>query len=126
MFKKGGKSYTDLLGKTNRIVEGTTIEGNIQTSADLRLDGVINGNLQVDGRVVVGPTGRVKGDVTCTHADVEGSIEGVVRVSHTLIIKSTAYLDGEVIVGKLSVEPGAVFKASCAMLGVNKDGEEKE
>jgi cytoskeletal protein CcmA (bactofilin family) len=115
MFKKDSKSYTDLLGKTNRIVEGTIIKGDITTSADFRLDGHLIGNFQSKGKIVIGPTGIVKGDIVCKNADIEGRFEGKIQVSEILSLKSKAIIHGEVICGKLAVEPGAEFSASCVM-----------
>ncbi|HLA55854.1 MAG TPA: polymer-forming cytoskeletal protein [Flavobacterium sp.] len=115
MFEKSPKSYTDLLGKTNRIVEGTTIKGDIISQADFRLDGELTGNFQSNGKIVIGPAGSVKGDIICKNADIEGRFEGKIQVAEILNIKSKASIHGEVIVGKLSVEPGAEFSASCVM-----------
>jgi cytoskeletal protein CcmA (bactofilin family) len=115
MFEKSPKSYTDLLGKTNRIVEGTTIKGDIISPADFRLDGHLVGNFQSKGKIVIGPAGSVKGDVICKNADIEGKFEGKIQVQEILNIKSKAHIIGEVVCGKLSVEPGAEFSASCIM-----------
>lgn len=117
MFKKNEKNYTDLLGQTNRIVEGTTLIGTVSTHADIRLDGVLKGDLEVAGRLVVGPKGVVEGDVICENADVEGRIVGNMKVKEVLMVKATAVIEGEVTVGKLAVEPGALFKAVCTMTG---------
>jgi len=115
MFEKSPKSYTDLLGKTTRIVEGTTIQGDIISPADFRLDGHLVGNFQSKGKIVLGPAGSVKGDVICKNADIEGKFEGKIQVQEILNIKSKAHIIGEVVCGKLSVEPGAEFSASCIM-----------
>jgi cytoskeletal protein CcmA (bactofilin family) len=115
MFTKKPKSYTDLLGKTNRIVEGTIIKGNILSHADFRLDGDLVGNFQSNGKIVIGPAGSVKGAIICKNADIEGKFDGNIRVEEMLNIKSKASIHGEVICGKLSVEPGAEFTASCLM-----------
>ncbi|MET0759564.1 MAG: polymer-forming cytoskeletal protein [Flavobacterium sp.] len=115
MFEKSPKSYTDLLGKTNRIVEGTTINGDIISPADFRLDGHLIGNFQSKGKIVIGPAGSVKGDIICKNADIEGKIEGKIEVIEILNVKSKSSIHGEVICGKLSVEPGADFSATCAM-----------
>lgn len=115
MFEKSPKTYTDLLGKTNRIVEGTTIQGDIFSPADFRLDGHLVGNFQSKGKIVIGPAGSVKGDIVCKNADIEGKFEGKIQVQEILNIKSKASIQGEVVCGKLSVEPGAEFSATCAM-----------
>jgi len=115
MFDKNPKSYTDLLGKTNRIVEETIIKGDIISQADFRLDGALLGNFSSKGKLVIGPAGSVKGEIVCQNADIEGKFEGKIKVEDTLNIKSTASIIGEVTVGKLSVEPGAEFSATCSM-----------
>ena len=115
MFEKSPKSYTDLLGKTNRIVEGTTIKGDITSQADFRLDGHLVGNFTSNGRIVIGPAASVTGDIKCKTADIEGKYNGRIEVEELLSIKSKANINGEVIAGKLAVEPGAVFTAACTM-----------
>ena len=104
MFDNKPKSYTDLLGKTNRIVEGTTINGEIISPADFRLDGHLVGNFQSKGKIVIGPAGSVKGDIVCKNADIEGKFDGKIQVAEILNIKAKAIIRGEVICGKLSVE----------------------
>ena len=115
MFDRKAKPYTDFLGKTNRIVEGTSITGSIISEADFRLDGELVGDFTSKGKIVIGPAGKIKGDIRCQNADVEGKFEGKIEVADVLNIKASASIIGEVIVGKLSVEPGADFSASCVM-----------
>ena len=115
MLNKKPKSYTDLLGKTNRIVEGTTIKGDISSPADFRLDGHLIGNFESKGKLVIGPAGSVKGDIVCKNCDIEGKFDGKIQVAEILNLKSKAVIHGEVICGKLAVEPGAEFTATCVM-----------
>src|SRR4051812_48961852 len=102
MFDKSPKSYTDLLGKTNRTVEGTAIKGDIISQADFRLDGKLIGNLQCAGKIVIGPAGSVHGDIICKNADIEGQFEGKIQVSEMLNVKSKANIQGHVVCTKLS------------------------
>lgn len=115
MFEKSPKSYTEALGKTNRLVEGTTIKGDIDSPSDFRLDGILIGNFQSKGKLVIGPAGSVKGDIVCQNADIEGRFEGRIQVSEVLSIKVTAKIQGEITCGKLAVEPGAEFSGTCNM-----------
>ena len=121
MFDKKPKSYTDLLGKTNRIVEGTTIKGDIISETDFRLDGNLIGNFQSIGKLVIGPAGSVLGDIVCKNADVEGKFTGKMQVEDLLNVKAKASIEGTVTVGKLAVEPGANFSASCVMSYIQKN-----
>ena len=115
MFDKKTKSYTDLLGKTNRIVEGTLLKGDIVSQADFRLDGELIGNFQSKGKIVIGPQASVTGDIVCKNADIEGKYNGKITVLELLNVKHKASIHGEVVCGKLAVEPGADFSASCFM-----------
>lgn len=116
MFEKVKKNGTELLGKTNRIVEGTSIIGDIVSKADFRLDGELIGNFTSQGKLVIGASGVIKGEIICNNADIEGEFQGKIKVLETLNIKSSARIHGEVAVGKLSIEPGADFTATCTML----------
>lgn len=121
MFEKAKKSGTELLGKTNRIVEGTSIIGDIVSKADFRLDGELIGNFTSQGKLVIGPSGVIKGEIICHNADIEGEFQGKLKVLEILNIKATAHIHGEVAVGKLSIEPGAEFTATCTMLTNSKE-----
>lgn len=128
MFDKKDKKEKNEkgLGQTNRIVEGTVITGNIESKTDFRLDGILIGNYTSTSKLVIGPSGEVQGDIKCVNVDIEGKFSGKLEVSELLGVKGTAKIKGEVITGKLSVEPGAVFDASCAMKSsVKKTVDEK-
>ncbi|MEM0577705.1 bactofilin family protein [Flavobacterium polysaccharolyticum] len=121
MFDKKNKPpYTDLLGKTNRIVEATQIKGDIFSPADFRLDGELIGNFSSNGKLVIGPSGKVIGNIVCKNADIEGFFNGKITVHELLNIKATASVEGEVYIGKLAIEPGAHFTATCVMQTIEK------
>lgn len=108
-------------GVVNLIGVGTTISGDITSSGDIRVDGTLKGSISTKGKVVVGTTGIVEGDVVCQNADVSGELKAKVSVSELLSLKSTAKLDGDIITNKLAIEPGANFSGSCSMGAVIKD-----
>ncbi|VXB33311.1 conserved hypothetical protein [Flavobacterium sp. 9AF] len=120
MFEKNKTPESNPLGKTNRIVQGTIIKGDIETKEDFRLDGILIGNYTSSGKLVIGPTGEVQGDIKCRNVDVEGKYTGKLEVDELLTVKSTAKIKGEVIVGRLSVESGAAFEATCTMKSQQK------
>ena len=120
--KKVTGTSTEQFGKTNRIVEGTVIKGDVFSQADFRLDGELQGNFMSKGKLVIGPAGSVIGNITCDTADIEGKFDGKLDISDLLNIKATAVIKGEVLVSKLSMEPGAVFMATCVMKSEQKQG----
>ena len=105
----------------NVIAKNTTIVGDIKSDGDFRVDGALDGTLTTNGRVIIGAEGSIKGKVEATNADIEGTFSGDLLASNTLTIKATANISGEVIIGKLSVEPGASFNATCSMKGAIKE-----
>ena len=105
----------------NRINDGTNIKGDISSNGYFRIDGRIEGNVKTPSKVVVGKTGVIIGTLSCKNADVEGNIKGILNISGTLSLKSSAHIEGEVSVGKLAVEPGATFNATCLMKDSKKD-----
>lgn len=107
----------ELGGQPNRIEKNTRIKGEITSEADFRIDGKLDGNVKTSGKVVIGKDGYIHGKVECVNADIEGNFNGELLVSELLSLKSSAVIEGTVIVAKLSVEPGATFNASCTMKG---------
>ena len=91
----------------NRIVEGTTFEGNICSQSNMRIDGTFEGDITTKGRLVVGPKGSIKGNVMCAHCEVEGTMEGQIEVAELMALKASAKVAGTVYYGQLSVEAGA-------------------
>ncbi|HAE29652.1 MAG TPA: hypothetical protein DCF89_00950 [Flavobacteriales bacterium] len=107
--------------RLNRIVDGTVIEGTFNSQSNIRVDGTVTGTINTKGRLVVGPKGRIEGDVICNNAEVEGVIEGKIKVNELLALRATAKILGDIHTGKLAIEPGATFTGTCSMGGVVKE-----
>jgi len=118
---KDKKPQKNKVMERNVVAKNTTIVGDIKSDGDFRIDGTLEGTLITDGRVIIGTNGFIKGKVEATNADIEGKFSGELLVSNTLTIKTTADISGTVVIGKLSVEPGASFNATCAMKGAVKE-----
>jgi cytoskeletal protein CcmA (bactofilin family) len=121
MFSKDKKIKTEKIMEINVLAKNTTIVGSVKSEGDFRIDGTLDGSLVTNGRVIIGIEGLVKGDVQSTNANIEGKFIGKLQVNNTLAIKATANINGELVVGKLSVEPGAVFNAKIEMKGAVKE-----
>ena len=99
----------------NIIGKNTSIVGDVISEGDFRIDGKVEGTIKTNGRVVIGKSGSVKGKIDCDNADIEGRFSGELIVNSLLTLKSTAKIAGNVVISKLSVEPGAEFNATCTM-----------
>ncbi len=124
---KKGKGNVESLSQQNIISQNTKMVGDLSSEGPFRIDGTIEGNLKTPGKVVVGKTGLINGTLEGTNADFEGNFSGKLILSGTLTLKASARIEGEVVVGKLAVEPGATFNATCSMKGAVKEltGERK-
>jgi cytoskeletal protein CcmA (bactofilin family) len=121
MFNKMAKNNISDNPSVNLIGAGTIIEGDITTNGDIRIDGSLTGSINVKGKLVVGVSGSIEGEIICQNADISGTIKGKIGVSELLSLKVSAKLSGDIITNKIAIEPGAAFSGSCSMGGVIKD-----
>lgn len=101
----------------NLLGNGTTIKGDIQSDGDFRIDGKLIGSIVSKGKVVVGTTGNVEGEVKCKNADISGKLKAQLNVEQLTSLKSTSEFSGDIKTGKLAIEPGAKFSGTCDMEG---------
>jgi cytoskeletal protein CcmA (bactofilin family) len=106
----------------NLISNGTDITGDIKSNGDIRIDGTLKGNLNTKGKVVIGPTGKVSGEVICKNSEVSGIVEGKISVGQILNLKASSKILGDIATSKLSVEPGAIFSGNCKMTDSGNNG----
>lgn len=100
---------------SNSIVAGTIIEGNIKASSDVRIDGELVGNITCNGKLILGPDGKIIGEIFCQNAVIEGLFQGKITCSELLNVRETAKIKGEINTEKLIVQSGAVFNVTCNM-----------
>ncbi len=119
--KEAGKSSnfinTNPTNSLNSIVSGTTIEGTVNSENDIRIDGTIKGKLFCQAKAIIGPSGRIEGEIHCLNAVIEGQFEGTLEVKELLILKESAVVNGDVTTNKLVINAGAVFNVNCSMDG---------
>jgi cytoskeletal protein CcmA (bactofilin family) len=106
----------------NLISTGTDITGDIKSNGDIRIDGTLKGNLNTKGKVVIGPTGKVSGEVICKNSEVSGVVEGKIIVGQLLNLKASSKILGDIVTAKLSIEPGALFTGFCKMGDGDNEG----
>ena len=100
----------------NTITVGTSIKGDIQANGDCRMDGTLEGNITLTGKLVIGEHGHILGNVVCQNANVLGNIDGNLSVKEFLTLYATSRVKGDIVANKLAIEPGAYFTGSCHML----------
>ncbi|MBE9492298.1 MAG: polymer-forming cytoskeletal protein [Bacteroidetes bacterium] len=99
----------------NQLGSGTVIKGDIKSNGDFRIDGTLIGTIESKGKIVIGTSGNVEGEITCQNAVISGSIKVKINVAELIELKSSSKFSGEIITNKLAIEPGAKFSGTCNM-----------
>ena len=115
MFADKKKNTTETSKLPNYIGASTKIKGDITSQEDFRIDGQFEGNLTTTGKIVLGKNGVLDGNIKCSNAEILGKVSGDFVVDNLLSLKSTAKVEGNVVIGKLAIEAGAGFNATCQM-----------
>ena len=108
-------------GQMNTLVgNGTVIEGTLNISSSIRVDGKVKGRINCSDTLLVGKTGVVEASVKVKSATIGGRVEGDIEAQDVVILEGKSTVMGDVTTKKLIIEEGAVFNGTCRM------GEEAE
>ena len=105
----------DITSSSNTVGKGTTINGDIETFGNIRIDGKVMGNIKTKSKLVLGSTSHIEGNVLSQNAEIEGEVKGIVEITELLVLKPSAVVHGDIITNKMIVESGATFNGSCKM-----------
>ena len=97
------------------IAAGTTINGDMESDSNLRIDGNIIGNVYCKAKIVLGESGIIQGDVHAENADVFGTINGNVLAKDLTCLKAKCTVNGNIDTTRLQIEPNATFNGQCKM-----------
>lgn len=103
------------LPSVNMISEGTKLNGTLTTKNDVRIAGVLDGEAQAEGKIIVSSTGKVDGNIQGVDADIAGKINGEVRVTNKLVLRESAVVEGDIFTKTILAEEGAQINGSFHM-----------
>lgn len=107
---------TTNVNTVSRIAQGTVFKGEMTSPHDIRIDGHFEGDIQSEGKVVIGEAAFFKGKISCNDLDFWGKADTEAVVKGTLSMHSGCVVTGSVRTQKLIVELGSSFDGTCAML----------
>lgn len=99
----------------NLIGTGTVFKGDIESNGDIRIDGQLIGSIKSNGKVVVGQTGTIEGDITCKQTEIAGSVKGIINTEELTTLKATSKVEVDLNTKQLLIEVGAQFTGKCVM-----------
>lgn len=102
-------------GQISLISLGTTIKGKIKTEEDLRVDGLVEGDIFTKTKVIVGNKGKINGEVHAADASISGEIEGSINTAKSIVLKNNCQVNGNVTTNNLIVETGAIVNGNINM-----------
>lgn len=99
------------------VAKGTKIEGNFRSPENIRMDGMVVGEVRCDKKLVMGEDSTVEGKLFAQDAVVMGTVRGDINVTETLHLQATAKIQGNIITKYLMVDEGAIFNGDCKVSG---------
>jgi len=109
----GSEKVDTLIGR------GTYVEGTINAEGTVRVDGKIQGGINIAGNLIVGEEGAIKGNIKADSAFVAGVVEGNVTATSQLHITHTAKLVGDIAVKNVIIDEGGIFIGNCKIITEN-------
>jgi cytoskeletal protein CcmA (bactofilin family) len=86
----------------------SSLNGDLNADGFTRIDGNVRGNLTVTGRVVIGESARMRGNISGTVITIGGVVRGNVLASERLIILSSALVLGDIITRRIQADEGCL------------------
>ncbi len=104
----GGRSET-VIGANTRIV------GSLNSDSNIRIDGAVEGDIEVLGNLIVGETGRVIATIKAQNVHISGAVKGEITATEKLEISPTGKVWGDITTAALQIEPGGLFRGQSTM-----------
>jgi cytoskeletal protein CcmA (bactofilin family) len=106
------------ISRGGTIGSSMTVKGEVYSREELIVDGEIQGSIEMQHRLTVGPNGKIRAHVKAKEVVVHGSIEGNVQSAEKIIIREKGSLVGDIKTAGIVIEDGAYFKGSIDIMKV--------
>lgn len=123
MFGKKSNDEFGLETMDTLIGKGTCFEGIINATGTIRIDGEFKGEVKAKGDLVLGESAKVEASIEARNVYVNGYLKGDLKIEGKVDIAPTGKLYGDLLVGNLIIEEGAVFKGNCQMATIKRERE---
>lgn len=103
-------------GTTSLLSKAVKIEGDIEGSENIQVEGRFKGSIKIAGDIFIGPTGVVEADVEADNIVIQGQLNGNVRAKKQLQIQSSGKLTGDCTAQSIDIKEGAIFEGRSKMV----------
>ncbi len=103
------------------ISPGVVIKGELISQGSIRVDGTLEGSVNIKGSLLLGEKGNVKGDIQAANMILAGQVEGTVTLTERLDITNTGVMLGDISARIITVEEGGMLQGNTKMTGVKKE-----
>ncbi|MGZ3813416.1 MAG: bactofilin family protein [Mucilaginibacter sp.] len=124
IFSKKNKVELDQQVISTLISEGCVLDGNLKAPDFVRIEGQITGDVTIDQGLILGEKGVVTGNVVTKEMIVYGSVNGNIN-AHSLEIRSTGRITGDIKTQVLQVETGGTHNGKLSMSAPNGSNSHK-
>jgi len=120
MFNSNKKTQANVPATMNGRPEtvvgaNTSIVGTLKSDGNIRIDGTVEGDIEILGNLIIGETGRVIATLKAQNVHVSGAVKGEITAVEQLEISPTGKVWGDIITAALHIEPGGLFRGQSAM-----------
>lgn len=95
------------------IAQGITFSGTLRGEGVVQVEGVVDGEFDMTGAVIVAESGLIRGPVTADVVRVAGRVEGNIHAREHMRLESSGSLEGDVTTASLVVEDGGILNGRC-------------
>jgi cytoskeletal protein CcmA (bactofilin family) len=115
MFEKKQRELSKIEHVDTVVGQNSEFHGTISTRGSLRIEGIVDGDIENAEGVVIGQNGQITGNINSQSVVVGGKVIGNITAASTIEIHTGAHVAGDLKAPQFSINPGAFFEGSCAM-----------
>jgi cytoskeletal protein CcmA (bactofilin family) len=101
--------------ETTVIATGVQLIGTIKGTSDVILHGALEGDIQLSGTLILGKSGKVRGEIEATNVVIEGDVEGTIRATGKVEIREGGKCKGDLFTPTIAISENAHFEGKVKM-----------
>jgi len=123
LFRREEDSVSQRTGEVHTLLgKGSEFEGKLTFEGQVRIDGKFNGQIVTKDVLVIGDGARVNAEITAGTVIINGQVEGNVKATQIIELKTPGRVKGNLETPSLSMDRGVIFEGSLKMENIGTGG----